>query len=412
MSDNIVDFPDKAVIEDEAWQWLIKCEGDTPPTKDEIAQLNEWVARSALHKQTLISISKQWNNFDALSELIIPGEVPNRLREGTGSSRIALVLMGLVSPFILLYSALNLLIAGLGVGRAAEKSAYPRMGFASLASITVITCSLIAGGLWIQSSGSQIYATGIGEQSTYNLADGSTLWLNTNSRVQVDYDDTLRRITLHSGEAHFDVYHNPGRPFEVYAGTRMIRAVGTAFSVFIESEEVMVTVTEGKVELGIVDIRSKVQLADNSSVAQAAVNTNKQDQLQNVGHKAPNKSPSKPSAEIVGALSAGQSVVIPAGDQRTIDNIAEIEKTELRRRLAWLEGQLIYAGETLGDVIKEVSRYTPVTIELLDPELADIRIGGQFQVGQTDALFDILELGFGLKVSRLNENHVQVSAQD
>ena len=65
-----------------------------------------------------------------------------------------------------------------------------------------------------------------------------------------------------------------------------------------------------------------------------------------------------------------------------------------------------------GDVIKEVSRYAPVTIELLDPELADIRIGGQFQVGQTDALFDILELGFGLKVSRLNEYHVQVSAQD
>ena len=95
-----------------------------------------------------------------------------------------------------------------------------------------------------------------------------------------------------------------------------------------------------------------------------------------------------------------------------MDNIAEHEKQSLKRRLAWLGGQLIYAGEGLDKVIADVGRYTPIYIEIIDPALADIRIGGQFKVGETEALFKVLEVGFALKVNRLSEFHVQISRAD
>ena len=80
--------------------------------------------------------------------------------------------------------------------------------------------------------------------------------------------------------------------------------------------------------------------------------------------------------------------------------------------MSWIEGKLIFEGESLEEVIDEVSRYTALQIDVLDPDLKKIRIGGQFQIGETDALFDALENGFGLKVSRLSDRHIQINAEE
>jgi transmembrane sensor len=54
-------------------------------------------------------------------------------------------------------------------------------------------------------------------------------------------------VVLERGEAHFQVAKNPARPFVVVARGVEIRAVGTAFSVGLESTRVEVLVTEGQV---------------------------------------------------------------------------------------------------------------------------------------------------------------------
>ena len=56
----------------------------------------------------------------------------------------------------------------------------------------------------------------------------------------------MRKIRLLRGEAHFVVAHDPGWPFEVFAGRGRIKAVGTAFSVRLTDDRVKVTVFEGK----------------------------------------------------------------------------------------------------------------------------------------------------------------------
>ena len=93
-----------------------------------------------------------------------------------------------------------------------------------------------------------------------------------------------------------------------------------------------------------------------------------------------------------------------------LDNIRNINEQDISKRLSWTEGVLIFSGEPLEDVVREISRYTTVSIEFSDPAVSAIRIGGRFPVGETETMFDSLETNFGLQVIRLDHNHVLVSA--
>src|SRR6185312_4127329 len=68
----------------------------------------------------------------------------------------------------------------------------------------VLVAALAGGGYWwIETTGA--YATGIGEQRTAKLADGSFIYLNTDSKVEVDFSDKARDVRLLRGEALFVV---------------------------------------------------------------------------------------------------------------------------------------------------------------------------------------------------------------
>ena len=83
-----------------------------------------------------------------------------------------------------------------------------------------------------------------------------------------------------------------------------------------------------------------------------------------------------------------------------------------KAHLAWRKGLLIFSGETLEKVVEEVRRYTSVDIEIGNPKLRDIEIGGQIRVSDTDAMFKALEANFGLQINRLSYNRVQIVAYD
>lgn len=356
-------------IEEQAWAWIIKIEADSPPAEEDILALHRWMSQSPEHHQTLKRLAKGWDKMSALTALAVP--VKPRL----GLSRVLVsAVVWLLAPVILLFSILQ---------QSAQLLEQSSRSLQAVAATTLVTLGLGVVFIVQTGMGQATYITAVGEQSTYTLPDGSTLWLNTNSEVAIHYSESKRLITLRKGEAHFDVVPDKARHFEVFAGTRMVRAVGTAFTVFLDQARVEVTVSEGKVDLGV--------------VAEPAANSTQ-------------SSPATAKPELLGSLVAGQSAAIPAGKQGVMSDIAQIEKQQLKRRLSWLEGQLIYAGESLDTVVKDVSRYTPVYIELVDDSIKAIRIGGQFQVGETEALFRVLEVGFGLQVSRLSDHHVQIHA--
>jgi len=116
------------------------------------------------------------------------------------------------------------------------------------------------------------------------------------------------------------------------------------------------------------------------------------------------------ATEVFGSLKAGQSIEIPVDIKDVMNQVEYHDPQALNRHLAWIEGKLVFDGEPLEQVVREVSRYTPVKIEVTDARLKQLRIGGQFQIGETEALFDVLQSGFALSISRISDTHVQINA--
>jgi transmembrane sensor len=212
----------------------------------------------------------------------------------------------------------------------------------------------------------RIYATQIGELKTIELADGSIAQLNTDTLLEIGYRTDERRVRVVRGEALFDVAKDVERPFVVSASATMVRAVGTQFAVHLaQDQDVEVVVSEGLVELA--HARS-----GGSGAAQPVA----------ISRLRPRQ---------VAHIAAAAAVPV---------RIQTIDAGELARRLLWTTGMLEFRGEPLERVIAEVGRYTPLKIEIHDPQLRALPVSGRFRVGDTQALFGALENGFGATAVR------------
>lgn len=79
------------------------------------------------------------------------------------------------------------------------------------------------------------------------LPDGSVVELRNGASIGVEFTPSIRRVTLHDGEADFKVAKDPLRPFVVGVGGVEVQAVGTAFSVSRKKQVIAIAVTEGRV---------------------------------------------------------------------------------------------------------------------------------------------------------------------
>jgi len=59
-------------------------------------------------------------------------------------------------------------------------------------------------------------------------------------------------------------------------------------------------------------------------------------------------------------------------------------------------------------VVKEISRYTEVEIDIANAELKNLEVGGRFETGELEALLEVLEVGFGVEVSHLAPNLIEL----
>ena len=163
----------------------------------------------------------------------------------------------------------------------------------------------------------------------------------------------------------------------------MVKAIGTAFSVQLNSDSVKVLVSEGRVDI--------------------AASVEQQRQLQKIGSLGYAQK----------ATFSNREISIDAAQDKTalIQEISTLAKQELSRKLSWREGYLVFDGDPLSYVVEEINRYLPTTIEIADPAISQRRIGGRFKVGQLEALFDVLESSFGIQVSRIDDQHIQLRLQ-
>lgn len=95
-----------------------------------------------------------------------------------------------------------------------------------------------------------------GERKQLTLADGTKVWLNAESTLKYPstFDGGIREVQL-TGEAYFDVTHNPQQPFKVISGEVITKVLGTSFNVMAYSDagNIEVSLDEGKVALSYSD---------------------------------------------------------------------------------------------------------------------------------------------------------------
>jgi transmembrane sensor len=91
-----------------------------------------------------------------------------------------------------------------------------------------------------------------GSKSKIHLPDGSTVWLNADSKLEYDknFNGEMREVQL-TGEAFFDVVKNAKKPFIVHTGSANIKVLGTSFNVksYLGDKTTETSLIRGSVEV-------------------------------------------------------------------------------------------------------------------------------------------------------------------
>ncbi|MFA6113250.1 MAG: FecR family protein [Sphingomonas sp.] len=193
------------------------------------------------------------------------------------------------------------------------------------------------------------YATGVGERRTVKLADGSTVTLNTRTRLTIAFTDGRRLVRLLRGQALFEVFHDRTRPFVVEAADRQVTALGTIFEVRVDPGRVNVVLIEGRV---VVDRTPEAARAFESAPLAPTL--------------------LKPGEEFSVALGAPQRV----------------GSVDVDRQLLWRDGFVEFDDEPLGAAVAEINRYSSRPITLGDDGVASLHLSGVFSTGAPDRFVD------------------------
>lgn len=197
----------------------------------------------------------------------------------------------------------------------------------------------------------------VGEQRELLLSDGSRLVLNTDSEVLVELHAKRRLVYLLRGEAFFEVFSDPKRPFDVHTNDGTVRVLGTQFSVRATGTDSIVTVLEGKVGL------SQNPLDEDARFEPA--------------------------------------ITLTANQQLTLRNAlpgAAALPIDAQAALAWRQRQLIYRGESLQKVVEDLNRYLSLRIVVADHALSDLQVSAVLQLQDANATAQALAAALGLKV--------------
>ena len=335
-------LPDRSEAEREASEWIARLNADDVSSEDRM-RFDTWHSAHPRHARAYEELLATWQEF---------------VRSGP-------------------------LVRAVSFGQsmdAASRTPTPRQRRAYFAAAAGVLAVVLGTGWYMrQVKAETLFETAIGEHVAVALPDGSSLELNSNSLARVDYREHARIIRLARGEAFFKVAHDRERPFWVVAGDSWVRAVGTAFNVYLRSTSVEVTVSEGTVK--VAGERSEHDTPSDSVLAQA----------------------------LVSVLTAGERADVHGGTAA----IRSLKAVELTRSVAWRQGSLYFETQPLSDVVEEMSRYTALRIEIGDESLRRLPIGGTFQANPegAEALLTMLRDGLGLTIRRDGHDRATIEGQ-
>jgi len=217
----------------------------------------------------------------------------------------------------------------------------------------------------------------------YALQDGSNAELRRGSELQILYSAHERRVRLLKGEAVFSVAKDPNRPFRVEVGDLELEALGTVFNVKEGPDRIEVLVAEGRVKM-----TSEADLWGNEEETNAEEN-------------------GEPTLQIVIETFEQASVSLEASVPKA--ELIPVDQSVVDRTLLWRPQRLEFSETPLVDIVNEFNRRNELQIRIASRELGELPITSIFWSDDVEAFVRLMEHGFGLKSSWIDEKHILLS---
>jgi ferric-dicitrate binding protein FerR (iron transport regulator) len=205
----------------------------------------------------------------------------------------------------------------------------------------------------IAAAGQKDKPSAVNKRQTIHLPDGSTAILNADSHL--DYPSAFtgktREIYL-SGEAYFDIKHDPSKPFLVHTGKIVTRVLGTAFDIraYPDDETIKVTVTKGKVQV----------LKENKSL---------------------------------GLITANQQISFSKATEQAVRNTVDSKSL-----VAWKPEEIAFNDISMLEAAKKIGERFNVQIEFANPLIKNCRVTATFS--EDDMLDEMLTVICGVTKSQ------------
>jgi len=216
---------------------------------------------------------------------------------------------------------------------------------------------------WLQSALADLH-TATGERRHQALADGTQLWLNTDTAVDIRFSSGERRIVLRYGEVDILTGSDSAqRPMRVQTRDAVLRPLGTRFTVRSDDagSGTLLSVSSGRVATSI---------------------------------------PGNPAEQIV---EAGYQAHI--GDGR----VFPIQPAN-PSSLAWIDGFIIAERMRLGDFVAQLARYRSGVLRC-DPRVANLLLTGSYPLDDSERILSLLEDSLPVSIVRRTRYWVTVTAR-
>jgi len=214
--------------------------------------------------------------------------------------------------------------------------------------------------------GEMVYNTVIvpyGKRTQITLSDNSSVWLNSGSKLiyPAHFASNKREVYL-DGEAIFEVSHNKQKPFHVVTHDVEVKVLGTVFDLSAYNDD---KTTSTVLESGSVEMKE---------LGQSIFNTSK--------------------ATMVPGMMAVYS--------KEASEITQA-KVDVKQYTSWRDGYISCEKQSLGDILKKISRYYNISIQVSDKSLENETFTGKLDLrnSATQVLAIIAEF-INIKIENTN----------
>jgi ferric-dicitrate binding protein FerR (iron transport regulator) len=191
----------------------------------------------------------------------------------------------------------------------------------------------------------------VGERLLVTLSDGTRITLNSGSSLvhPQTFGPHNRAVRL-TGEAFFDVTHDPAHPFIIETPTLRVTVVGTQFDVraYDDGTRAQVSVVEGRVQVAELQPNANIPL---------------------------------------------QPVLLTPGQQYGFSpetKVADVQSVAPEAATAWIQDAFVWEDEPVLSAMRQLERRYGFTVEFSDPKLGTEKLNGNFEGQSPEEIFEAL----------------------